>query len=276
MGPVHLSADEGLTPSLDTKVDSISNLLSKRRRELRSRLGRFAVGTSVTIHGLLLLGVLVGPSLFAQKEVFEYVDVTLLPAAAINPSPRAAAARPKPKPKPPDPVPEAKPEKKPAPEDVPVLETKKKPEPETPKPQADVPVPEDDTPVEDTPQELTSPVGAERASSSGIGQSSNVGFSDPDFQRLYNYYVDRLLSLLRQHWNPPTVGGDVEAILRFDISRQGELSGLEMLNESGLGAFDLAAMRAVRAAAPLPPLPRSYRDEQLGVTVRFKDQNLSN
>ncbi|MEM1248699.1 MAG: energy transducer TonB [Acidobacteriota bacterium] len=256
-------------------MDSISQLLSARQAEARSKIGRVPLGASVILHGLLLVGVFVVPALFAKPKTFEYVDVELLPAAALNPSPRPTAARPKPQPKPPEPEPEPEPDRKPPPEDVPVLETKKKKEPE-PKPKpTPVEVPEDAGPVEETPPELTSPVGADKASSSGISGSSNVGFSDPEFQRLYNYYVDRLIGLIRQHWSPPVVGGDVRAILRFDIARNGQVSGLEVLDGSGLDAFDSAATRAVNAASPLPPLPRSYREDNLGVTVRFRDRALS-
>ncbi len=254
-------------------MDSISQLLAQRKRELSRRLGRVPVAISLVAHVAVMLGFVFGPSLFAQPEFEPYVDVTLLPASAFNPTPRPQTARPKPQPKPPEPEPDRPEPKKPPPEDAPVLETRKKPEPERRAPAVEAP--EEPAPVEESPPELTSPTGGDEASSSGAAQTSNVGFSDPEFSRLYNYYVDRLLSLIRQHWNPPPVGGDVQAVVRFDISRQGAVSELQLFQESGLGSFDLAALRAVRSASPLPPLPRSYREDQLGVTIIFKDRALS-
>jgi TonB family protein len=42
---------------------------------------------------------------------------------------------------------------------------------------------------------------------------------------------------------------------------------VEVRESSGSRAFDLAALRAVRNASPLPPLPASYREDVLAVNL---------
>ena len=46
-----------------------------------------------------------------------------------------------------------------------------------------------------------------------------------------------------------------------------EVVDVRIVRSSGYNQFDLAALRAVQEAAPLPPLPRSYRQGSLGVNL---------
>ena len=92
-----------------------------------------------------------------------------------------------------------------------------------------------------------------------------AGLDNPDF--VYGYYVDQMLSMIGSHWVRPPVGGGVEAILHFQIAEDGRISDLELLQSSGISSFDLAARRAVQRASPLPPLPRSYNRDSLGVRL---------
>ncbi len=100
--------------------------------------------------------------------------------------------------------------------------------------------------------------------SSAFG-SSIAGLEDPDFG--YGYYIDRLLQLIDANWTRPPVGGEVKAVVYFRIQRNGQIADLKIAQPSGYNAFDLAALRAVENAAPLPPLPASYRHDSLGVNL---------
>jgi outer membrane biosynthesis protein TonB len=42
---------------------------------------------------------------------------------------------------------------------------------------------------------------------------------------------------------------------------------LDVAETSGLSAFDLAGLRAVQAASPLPPLPAGYRKDSLAIRL---------
>ena len=65
----------------------------------------------------------------------------------------------------------------------------------------------------------------------------------------------------------PRVDGPIEAMVHFRIGKDGRLSALELVQPSGVAPFDLAALRAVEAASPFPPLPTSYRSDSLGVNL---------
>ena len=99
----------------------------------------------------------------------------------------------------------------------------------------------------------------------GDGPAAVLGFDNPDF--VYGYYVDRMLSAIRAQWLRPPVGNDVEMIVHFVIRQDGTVEDLEIVKSSQIRSFDLAGQRAVLSASPLPPLPRSYREPTLGVTL---------
>ena len=79
-----------------------------------------------------------------------------------------------------------------------------------------------------------------------------------------------MLLLIRAQWVRPPLGSGVEATVHFRILRDGTVESIELVSSSGYNSFDLAALRALQAAAPLPPLPRGYREGELGVTLIFR------
>lgn len=93
---------------------------------------------------------------------------------------------------------------------------------------------------------------------------------DPDFT--YDYYLDRMLALIYDQWRKPTSQGNTHAVVRFTVLKSGEISRLELAEPSGSNAFDLAALRAVSNANPLPRLPASYRRSALEVTLIVRSE----
>jgi protein TonB len=75
-----------------------------------------------------------------------------------------------------------------------------------------------------------------------------------------------MLGRIRQSWMRPPVEG-IEAVITFRVLRNGEVTEAEIRESSGSRAFDLAALRAVRNASPLPPLPASFREDLLTVNL---------
>jgi len=57
--------------------------------------------------------------------------------------------------------------------------------------------------------------------------------------------------------------------VRFVIEKDGTLSTIKILSESGVPAYDSAAQLALEASNPLPPLPSDFPKEREGVTGRF-------
>ncbi len=60
-----------------------------------------------------------------------------------------------------------------------------------------------------------------------------------------------------------------EVAVRFRIGRGGELLGAEVTRSSGMDVLDRAAVEAVEAAAPFPPVPEGAAEPPLPVEVRL-------
>ena len=107
--------------------------------------------------------------------------------------------------------------------------------------------------------------GVAQGTASGFALGATATFDTPDFT--YGYYIDQLLAQLSRNWNRPLVGSGVEAMIHFRIERGGKIFDIQIVRSSGINAFDLAALRAVQASSPLPPLPRAFREDSLGVNL---------
>ena len=234
--------------------DAVSSLLDHRRTEIgRGALGR-ALAVALAGHLLGASAALVLPSLSRKPALPpRYVAVQIVPAA------RLGTERPRPAPS--VPRPEPAPEPKPKPE-APVLPDRaakpaRAPEP----PAATEPPPRDATPAAE-PEVQGAPTGA----ASGLALGAAVaGFDHPSFT--YGYYVDQMLAKISSNWSRPPVGSGVEAVVHYRIERDGRIREPRIARSSGINAFDLAALRAVQSSSPLPPLPRAFREDSLGVNL---------
>lgn len=239
-------------------ADVVSNVLDHRLGEVgRGFLGR-ALGLALAAHALAVAAALWLPALLRHPvELPRYVAVQIVPAARLG----VTAPRPAP---PPPPAP-ARPEPVPAPRskvEAPTLPDRKaKAEKPTPAP---VPAAAKPAPAEATP---TPPEGTATGTASGTLTfgAAVAGFDNPNFT--YGYYVDQMLAQISSNWARPPVGSGVEAVLYFRIGRDGRIDDLRIAHSSGYNGFDLAALRAVQASSPLPPLPRAFREDSLGVNL---------
>jgi TonB family protein len=73
-------------------------------------------------------------------------------------------------------------------------------------------------------------------------------------------------------WEVPagTAGVERSAVVYFRAHRDGAVSHVAVEQSSGVPLFDRSCQRAVLQAAPLPPLPREYKDEYVGVHFSFQ------
>lgn len=262
--------------------DAVDAVLDRRSRLAARRRRWPAVVASIAVHVGGALAAVLAPMLAARSEPPpRYVAVQLVPAAALGvrdpapPAPRPArdenrprlegTVTPAPEPEPERPRPQPSPE----------------PRAETPPPlPAETPPPTDDrsppapgrAPSEGaadaggTPDRRGTPEGSARGTSP-FG-AAVAGLEDPDFT--HGYYIDQMLGMIRSRWTRPPIGGEIEATIHFRIHSDGSLSDVRIARSSGYNQFDLAGLRAVRSAAPLPPLPRSYRHDSLGVNLIFR------
>ena len=147
---------------------------------------------------------------------------------------------------------------------MPAEETDAAPEPE---PIEEKPMPPEESVPEPATEraESTRPSFGPTTSADADPEPIAFGFDDPDFD--YGYYIDQIRRVIRRQWVRPPIGKGIEVIVTFRIGPGGTVSNLAVLRTSGLRSYDLAGVRAVENASPLPPLPRGYEQESLGVTL---------
>jgi protein TonB len=185
------------------------------------------------------------------------------PQAAPAPAPVAAPAEPAPVAKA-KPVIE-KPSEKILPSAKALPEPKKPAKPEKPKPAPGV-VKAFGGPALDLP----SAAGAANGATSGAGVSFGASVTSFDADFPFAYYVEQLLSLIGANWFKPESAEGTTCVVSFRILRSGQVTDVKVESSSGVSYYDRAAARAVYAANPLPPLPPDYRNEALGVHLKFQ------
>jgi TonB family protein len=92
-----------------------------------------------------------------------------------------------------------------------------------------------------------------------------LGVEDPNFT--YGWYLDELINRITGNWTRPVVGSEIRAVFHFKVRRDGTITDLELRQSSEVREFDEAARRAIEASSPLPPLPRAYKPDSLGVNL---------
>jgi len=104
----------------------------------------------------------------------------------------------------------------------------------------------------------------------GSGYSSQIGLSNFPF----TYYLQIIRDRVSAHWFTslidPGVSGYFHTTVRFKIFKNGQISNLDVVEQSGIRSFDLSALRAIRSSAPFPPLPKEYKDEYLLIRLIFE------
>ena len=114
---------------------------------------------------------------------------------------------------------------------------------------------------------------SERTGTGPVGTGGNVGvggatFDQPDFN--YSYYVERMLVTIGMNWFKPAESVPISPMIRFRIERDGTIGDPQVERSSGLPFVDRAALRAVIASSPLPPLPQEFGGRYLGVHLIFE------
>jgi len=108
---------------------------------------------------------------------------------------------------------------------------------------------------------------ASGAATGGIGSIDSV---DGDFPFLW--YLQQVQNRITTNWTriPGSLG---RVQIYFRIQRDGQIDAARVESPSGNGALDDSALRAVRSANPLTPLPESFDGKQLGVRFWFSCVN---
>ncbi len=251
-------------------MDAVANILAERREDSLpwAPAAMLAAVLHAGVIGGLILSTLSRPMRYAPPRA---VAVRLIAAGSIavrepahtQPAPPAAAPRPKIE-KPPEELPQP-PSKKAL--LLPAKENKKKPTPppvSRPGPAA-TPAVSLPSPGEDAAANAPPGPAAGAGGTAGIG---GLKLDQADFK--YPVYIERLVLIISLNWFRPSQSVQTNPIVHFQIERDGTVTDPRIVTSSGLAFVDRAALRAVIASSPLPPLPADYAGPRLGIQVVFE------
>ena len=100
--------------------------------------------------------------------------------------------------------------------------------------------------------------------------SSESGGAEMD-ARMASYYA-AVWAKIKGQWSLPKdilAKENLEAVIQAQILRSGAVGDVSFEKKSGNRFFDDSAMKAVRKASPLPPLPEWIRDSSIEIGIRF-------
>ncbi len=89
----------------------------------------------------------------------------------------------------------------------------------------------------------------------------------------YASYFARIKHQIERVWIYPSdaaqrgISGDLT--LNFRISKDGNLLGVRLMDRSGYEILDMAALKAVKQAAPFYPFPKTIQREKLSIQANF-------
>ncbi|NOZ78565.1 MAG: TonB family protein [Acidobacteria bacterium] len=243
-------------------MDPVSRVLEDRSRFKRPWLPWIVI--AVMLHGLVGVTVILAARMSPHHVmVLPSVSVQLVhlprrhgPTAPKGaPAPAAVAAHP-------TPVPTARPKPTPAPRKPAALPPK-----QVHRPPSSNAMPAIGSKGR-TPTPTPAPAGGRGLQLAGRGEAGQPAIPS-DFQ--FTYYVQRMLALIEGHWYKPPAPPGTRAVVRFQILRSGQLVNIEIEQGSGVPSFDRAALRAMYATNPLPPLPPGYGPSSLTVHLAFTE-----
>ena len=115
--------------------------------------------------------------------------------------------------------------------------------------------------------------GAVETGETGTGGASS-GFMSIKHKMYYNLIWQRI----RSAWvlSEGALGGkkDLETIIAIRIGKDGRIEDIQFEKKSGNAQLDESALRAIKKANPLPPLPPGFEGDKFDVGVRFTPSDL--
>jgi len=117
--------------------------------------------------------------------------------------------------------------------------------------------------------DATGAPGSGTSGGGGGGLGVSVGGTGEGF--LDSWYARQVEQRVGKNWLQSQMGvvysGRHRVVIQFEVTNEGRIVEIEILQSTGPEAFERSAIRAVRASDPLPPLPNRYRIH--GNRVRF-------
>lgn len=94
-----------------------------------------------------------------------------------------------------------------------------------------------------------------------------------DLESKRNEYYNLIWSKIKEAWTIPenllNKMVDLETIIVVMIERDGKIQRCWFEKKSGNALYDQTAMRAIKKAEPLPPIPKEFNEDILEIGIRF-------
>ena len=234
---------------------------------------------SVILHVAIIVATIISVPIVDQKRPMAFDEVIRVQLAAPQATP-AITPKPVAVPEPeleeePD-VPVTPPEVK---EEEAVIDPEPEPEEKEPDPQPEEkPEPQQQT----TQQPAESQRPAEGESEGGgvtegdvdapVGEGSPFAGATIDNASFdYPYWFTQTFNKISANWrNRVQYSRPLVCVVYFQVIKSGRVIDLRVEESSGVQEFDDGCLQAIGRAAPFPPLPRSFVDEIIGITLPFK------
>jgi len=95
----------------------------------------------------------------------------------------------------------------------------------------------------------------------------------PSMESKLNEYYSMIWAKIKEAWTIPEnllkEMVDLETVIVIIIERDGKIQKCWFEKKSGNGFYDQMAMRAIKKAEPLPPIPKEYNEKTLEIGIRF-------
>ncbi len=82
-------------------------------------------------------------------------------------------------------------------------------------------------------------------------------------------YLAEMEGKVKPNWNPAFRQDERTTVLTFNIQKDGQITGLQVSQSSGLDEVDREALEAVQNSVPFAPLPANFPLEDLEITFSF-------
>ncbi len=95
----------------------------------------------------------------------------------------------------------------------------------------------------------------------------------PHIESILNEYYSLIWAKIKEAWTIPEnlikEMVDLETIIVIIIERNGKIQKFWFEKKSGNDLYDQMAMRAIKKAEPLPPIPKEFNEKTLEIGIRF-------
>ena len=125
----------------------------------------------------------------------------------------------------------------------------------------------------DAKQSSKKPVEEAEQTTPASGKQETVAVASTTNEFRFPPYLLIVRDKVERNWNPPPGAKGVKVKVAFRVLRSGRVGEAKLQESSGNFYFDQAAMRAILASSPFPPLPEGFFKEYETFSVDLMEKD---